>query len=204
MFSCLVLDRLLACGKERAPTVRSEDLHIQLPCPEFAFDLQPDVPTAFLKPLPSDKVTQLSAANDSVLARFIRLVDLWGEISQFSFAGGRLVEEATEPWNEASRFRQLREKLDDFYSELPSTFTLSKSNYHKHENHTGSSAFVSLHMLGSICQIMLHREFAPFIPIHCKKPSGPLDRTTFAEGSAPTGFWEDSAEQMFKAVKDIV
>ncbi|KAK1754123.1 fungal-specific transcription factor domain-containing protein [Echria macrotheca] len=35
MFSCLILDRLLGCGKGRVSTIRSEDLHIQLPCSDI-------------------------------------------------------------------------------------------------------------------------------------------------------------------------
>lgn len=155
MFSCLILDRLLACGKERVPTIRSEDLQIQLPCNEWAFDLSKDVRTGFLNGSPDDQGPR-DAEDDSVLSRFVRLVDLWGEISKFSFAGGRLVEEHP-PWDPRTRFSQLREKLEAFYSDLPSTFTLSTSNYHRHENHQASSVYVSLHMLGSVCQIMLHR-----------------------------------------------
>lgn len=204
MFSCLILDRLLACGKERVPTIRSEDLQIQLPCNEWAFDLSKDVRTGFLNASPDDQGPR-DAEDDSVLSRFVRLVDLWGEISKFSFAGGRLIEEYP-PWDKRTRFCQLREKLESFYSDLPSTFTLSTSNYHRHENHQASSVYVSLHMLGSVCQIMLHREYIPFLPIRCNGPVGPLDEPTFPAGEydIPNGFWERSAEQVFKAAKDIV
>ncbi|CAK7231973.1 hypothetical protein SBRCBS47491_008111 [Sporothrix bragantina] len=33
---------------------------------------------------------------------------------------------------------------------------------------------------------------------------GPLDEPTFPDGSAPEGFWDDSAEQVFKAAREIV
>lgn len=155
MFSCLILDRLLSCGKERVSTIRSEDLQIQLPCNEWAFDLSKDVKTGFLKRSQDDQGPR-DVEDDSVLSRFVQLVDLWGEISNFSFAGGRLIEEHP-PWDPRNRFYQLRQKLDAFYSELPSAFTLSTSNYHRHENHQASSVYVSLHMLGSVCQVMLHR-----------------------------------------------
>lgn len=154
MFSCLILDRLLSCGKERVSTIRSSDLQIQLPCNEWAFDLSKDVKTGFLKGCPNEGPRDIE--DDSVLSRFVRLVDLWGEISSFSFAGGRLVEEHP-PWDPRNKFYQLRQKLEAFYSDLPSAFTLSTSNYHRHENHQASSVYVSLHMLGSVCQVMLHR-----------------------------------------------
>ncbi|KUI68111.1 putative transcriptional regulatory protein PB1A11.04c [Cytospora mali] len=204
MFSCLILDRLLACGKERVSTIRSEDLQIQLPCNEWAFDLSKEVKTGFLNG-PPDKNATDGAVDDSVLSRFVRLVDLWGEISKFSFSGGRLVEDHP-PWDPRTRFYQLRERLEGFYADLPSTFTLSTSNYHRHENHQASSVYVSLHMLGSVCQIMLHREYIPFLPIRCEGPVGPLDEPMFpaSEYDIPEGFWVTSAEHVFKAGKDIV
>lgn len=155
MFSCLILDRLLSCGKERVSTIRSEDLQIQLPCNEWAFDLSKEVKTGFLRGSTDDEGPR-DVEDDSVLSRFVRLVDLWGDISNFSFAGGRLIEEHP-PWDSRNRFCQLRGQLEAFYSDLPSTFTLSTSNYHRHENHQASSVYVALHMLGSVCQIMLNR-----------------------------------------------
>ncbi|KAB5532554.1 fungal-specific transcription factor domain-containing protein [Coniochaeta sp. 2T2.1] len=206
MFSCLILDRMLACGKERVSTIRSEDLQIQLPCSEVCFDLSENVVTSFLK-ADDGEPRQAPAKGDSVLGCFIRLVDIWGEISKFCHAGGRLSEKkGVAPWHEASRFRQLRQELSDFYTELPEVFQLSTGNYHRHENHQGSSVYVSLHMLGSLCSMMLHREYIPFIPIRCQGPTGPLDEPTFPESEfrVPDGFWEESAEQVFRAARDIV
>ncbi|KAK3936274.1 fungal-specific transcription factor domain-containing protein [Diplogelasinospora grovesii] len=201
MFSCLILDRLLGCGKGRVSTIRSEDLQIQLPCSEIHFDLSEEVYTGFLKPTPEE--TRRWPVNDSVLSRFIRLVDIWGEISKWSFAGGRFTEQHA-PWKPESNFYQLREKLQSFYAGLPELFRWSTSNYYKHENHQASSVYVSLHMLGAVCRIMLHREFIPFIPIRCDRPIGPLDPPTFAQGDEPEGFWDESAEEIFRAARDIV
>ncbi|KAK4155415.1 hypothetical protein C8A00DRAFT_41966 [Chaetomidium leptoderma] len=201
MFSCLILDRLLGCGKDRVSTIRSEDLQIQLPCSEISFDLSEEVYTGFLKPVPGVENTR--RISDSVLGRFVRLVDLWGEISKWSFSGGRFTEEHP-PWSHESTFFQLRGKLEEFYRDLPDHFRWSDSNYYKHENHQASSVYVSLHMLGAVCRIMLHREYIPFIPILCEKPVGPLDEPTFPAGQEPEGFWETSAEEIFHAAKEIV
>ncbi|KAL2021085.1 hypothetical protein VTK56DRAFT_7504 [Thermocarpiscus australiensis] len=202
MFSCLILDRLLGCGKDRVSTIRSDDLQIQLPCSEVSFDLSEDVYTGFLKPV-SGVQQNPRQISDSVLGRFVRLVDLWGEISKWSFSGGRFTEEHP-PWVSESTFYQLRAKLESFYAELPDHFRWSDSNYYKHENHQASSVYVSLHMLGAVCRIMLHREYIPFIPILCGGPVGPLDEPTFPDGQQPPGFWEVSAEEVFHAAKEIV
>jgi hypothetical protein len=201
MFSCLILDRLLGCGKDRVSTIRSEDLQIQLPCSEVAFDLSEEVYTGFLKPVTGEEASR--RISDSVLGRFVRLVDLWGEISKWSFSGGRFTEEHP-PWSPESNFFRLRGKLEAFYRNLPDQFTWSDSNYYKHENHQASSVYVSMHMLGAVCRIMLHREYIPFIPILCDKPVGPLDEPTFPAGQEPEGFWEASAEEIFHAAKEIV
>ncbi|KAK4134719.1 hypothetical protein BT67DRAFT_380168 [Trichocladium antarcticum] len=201
MFSCLILDRLLGCGKDRVSTIRSEDLLIQLPCSEVSFDLSEEVYTGYLKP--SAGVHSTRKICDSVLGRFVRLVDLWGDISRWSFAGGRFTEEHP-PWSTESSFYRLRHELNEFYGELPDHFRWSDSNYYKHENHQASSVYVSLHMLGAVCRIMLHREYIPFIPILCDGPVGPLDEPTFPAGHEPPGFWEASAEEIFHAAKEIV
>ncbi|KAL2133540.1 hypothetical protein VTI74DRAFT_2193 [Chaetomium olivicolor] len=201
MFSCLILDRLLGCGKDRVSTIRSEDLQIQLPCSEVSFDLSEEVYTGFLKPLPGEETGR--RISDSVLGRFVRLVDLWGEISRWSFAGGRFTEDHP-PWSPGSTFFHLRAKLEAFYRDLPDHFKWSESNYYKHENHQASSVYVSMHMLGAVCRIMLHREYIPFIPIACEKPVGPLDEPTFPAGQEPEGFWEASAEEIFHAAREIV
>ncbi|KAK4192419.1 fungal-specific transcription factor domain-containing protein [Podospora australis] len=201
MFSCLILDRLLGCGKDRVSTIRSEDLRIQLPCDDRAFDLSEEVYTGFLKP--ARGIAKDRPVSDSILGRFVRLMDIWGEISRWSFAGGRFTED-DPPWDPASTFCQLHKQLDGFYADLPNFFRWSESNYYKNENHQASSVYVSLHMLGAVCKIMLHREYTPFIPIRCDRPVGPLDEPVFEAGQEPPGFWDASAQEVFRAARDIV
>ncbi|KAI0404412.1 fungal-specific transcription factor domain-containing protein [Xylaria palmicola] len=197
MFSCFILDRLLACGKHRVSIIRGEDLDIQLPCSEDKFDLAMEVETGRLAEL------ERTGNDDSVLSRFIQLVNLWGEISKYSSRGGR-VEDKHAPWHPDSDFYTLNKALETFDSSLPSTFTFSRSNYFRHENHQASSAFVLLHMLRFLCLIMLHREYVPFVPVRCSEPEGPLDQPTFTKEETPAGFWITSAEQLFKAARGIV
>lgn len=154
MWSCFVLDRMLACGKERVAIVNSERLQIQLPCSEDKFDLEMDASTGFLGP-PQNGDPR--ATDDSVLSRFVQLISLWGDISRYSVDGGRLIDQHP-PWYRETTFYQLRERLYKFEDALPGTFTFSRSNYFKHENHQASSVYVLLHMLRNVCVIMLHRE----------------------------------------------
>ncbi|WYZ45174.1 hypothetical protein EsH8_VIII_000490 [Colletotrichum jinshuiense] len=195
MFSCLILDRLLSCGSDRVSMVRSEDLQIQLPCTEQAFDLGRVVYTGFLRQLEQEMDQPI---DDSVLSRFVQLADFWGDITKYSFAGGRHTE-VHPPWEGESTFFQLNRKVEEFYAHLPEEFTWSSSNFWKHDN----SMYVSLHMLGALCRIMLHREYIPFIALKCQQPVGPLDEPVFDPAVVPDCFWERSAEQVFKAGREI-
>ncbi|KAI0521341.1 fungal-specific transcription factor domain-containing protein [Xylaria bambusicola] len=197
MFSCFILDRMLACGKYRISIIRGDDLHIQLPCSEQMFDLAIEVQTSRLGQL------ERGGNHDNVLSRFIQLVDLWGEISKYSFRGGR-VEDKYPPWHAESDFYSLMKALERFDSTLPSIFTFSRLNFFRHENHQALSTYVLLHMLRFVCLIMLHREYVPFVPIRCREPEGPLDHPTFTREETPAGFWRTSAEQLFKAARGIV
>ena len=200
MFSCLILDRLLGSGDSRVPTVRAEDLQIQLPCPDVMFDLRGEGYTGFLRPRPDDRAVQKT--DISVMACFLRLLDIWSEVSRWSLEGGRRTEQYP-PWYEHTNFFRLRSKLDGFYQSLPGMFKWSATNYDSHENHGAASTFVSLHMLGAACRIVLHREYLPFIPLRCTRPSGPLDEADPSAARESYGFWDDSAAEVFHAASVI-
>ncbi|KAL0929389.1 C6 transcription factor [Colletotrichum truncatum] len=196
MFSCLIMDCLLSCGAGRASMMRSDELQIQLPCEEPAFDLSRVVCTGFLQQ-PEPQIGR--HIDNSVLSRFIQFVDLWGDIAKYSVAGGRLTE-TYPPWNKHSSFYQLNVRVEAIYSSLPEEFVLSSANYWKNNN----STYVLLHMLGAICRIVLHREYIPFLAINLEKPVGPLDETVAQSATVPGDFWYRSAEQVFMAGREVI
>ncbi|KAJ3532332.1 hypothetical protein NM208_g8490 [Fusarium decemcellulare] len=201
MYSCLVLDRMMASGHERAASIPVESIHIQLPCSEMAFDLSLDVYTGFLRP--PEELSSRYINDDSTLSRFIQLVEIWVDISKYSSAGGRSLE-ALPPRNNESTFHGLREKLDRFYMELPDTFTLSRQNYYRHDNHQATSTYVSLHLLASVCQIVLGRECLPFLPVRCTGPQCPVGSSWTTHDQVATQFREGSADTVFRAARDIL
>ncbi|KAF6820068.1 hypothetical protein CMUS01_11619 [Colletotrichum musicola] len=202
MFSCFVFDRLMSCGKERPSIIMSEDIHVQLPCAKEDFDLSREVCTGFLSSELSGSALQPDL---SILGHFLRLVDVWGRISHYTNYGGRFQDNTTPPWSSQSRFFDLRRHLDTFDQlvETPGLFlSLSPSNYFRHDS--ASSTYILFHLLMALCKIMLHRQYLPFIPIKCSKPSGPLDEPTFPTNEVPPGFWEQSAQELFRAGKAVV
>ncbi|KAF5691327.1 transcriptional regulatory [Fusarium denticulatum] len=200
MHSCFILDRLMSCGSERPLSIEVESMLIQLPCSEMAFDLSLHVYTGLLQP--HEGSSQLQINDDSTLSRFVKLIEIWGEISRYSSMGGR--SQAHPPWDTKSTFYKLREKIIAFYKDLPDTFTLSRQNYYRHDNHQATNTYVSLHMLASVCHIVLNREYLPFLPLRCRRPQGhPIVNQTIID-FAPDRFWEESAQDIFQSSRNII
>ncbi|KAH7145072.1 fungal-specific transcription factor domain-containing protein [Fusarium sp. MPI-SDFR-AT-0072] len=201
MYSCFILDRLMSFGSERPLSIAVESMLIQLPCSEMAYDLSLEVYTGLLQPCEGSSQPQIN--DDSTLSRFINLVEIWGEISRYSSMGGRL-QETHPPWDPRSTFYKLREKITAFNKDLPGTFTLSRQNYYRHDNHQATNTYLSLHMLASVCHVVLNREYFPFLPLQCRGPQGPPLGNQTVLNFAPDRFWENSAEDVFQASRNII
>lgn len=208
LWSCFIMDRMLAAGRYR-PTMMSVDgLLVQLPSSDDQFLFVRNAQTRFLN---SDWLKLTSAQHcasvndDGVLSRHIRLVEIFGRFSEWSHAGGRRTE-MLPPWHESTEFFKLRRELQTFHDSLPADLTLTEANLSAYIEKGSATTYASLHTLYSICLIMLHREYIPFITLRCKKPSGPLDEPTFSDDKfdMPPEFWEASAKEIMKASRDII
>jgi hypothetical protein len=207
LWSCFIMDRMLSAGKFRPNMMSVETLRVQLPCSDDQFLFVHNVQTGFLNTdwLDNVSVQTDSANDDGVLSRYIRLVEIFGRFSEWSYAGGRRTEKQP-PWNESTQFFKLRQELAEFHEALPSNLTFTEANLSAHIEKRQSTTYTSLHTLYSLCQIILHREYIPFIPLRCEQPQGPVDEPTFPKEKyeIPSGFWEDSADTIFRAARDIV
>ena len=90
-----------------------------------------------------------------------------------------------------------------FNETMPRPFRLAQSNTQAHLTQGTSSSFTLIHTLYSLCLIILHREYIPFVPIRCERPEGPLYNPP-DQRDMPDDFWADSARQLFKAARDIM
>ncbi|KAE8451704.1 hypothetical protein EG329_003161 [Mollisiaceae sp. DMI_Dod_QoI] len=209
LWSCFIMDRMLGAGKERPTMITVDMLRVQLPCSDDQFLFVHNVKTGFLNSYWLDGTAvdnELTSVNDDgVLSRYIRLVDIFGRLSEWSYAGGRRTE-TLPPWDPSTNFFKLRRQLDEFHEALPSSLTFTEANLSAHLEKRNATTYASMHTLYSLCLIVLHREYIPFIPIRCDKPMGPLDAPTFPpeKFDIPEGFWEDSAEKIMKASRDII
>lgn len=209
LWSCFIMDRMLGAGKERPTMINVDLLRVQLPCSDDQFLFVHDVKTGFLNSHWLDGTAvqhELTSVNDDgVLSRYIRLVDIFGRLSEWSYAGGRRTE-TLPPWDPSTNFFKLRRQLDEFHEALPSSLTFTEANLSAHIEKRNATTYSSMHTLYSLCLIVLHREYLPFIPLRCERPSGPLDSPTFppSKFDVPEGFWEDSAERIMRASRDII
>jgi hypothetical protein len=113
-----------------------------------------------------------------------------------------------DDWNQyfRSQFFKLLQELESFYNNLPSNLTFNKPNLSAHIENRNATTYASMHTLYSLCLIMLHREYIPFIPLLRARPQGALDTLVFPKNQSyiPGEFWEESAVAIFSAARDIV
>jgi hypothetical protein len=84
-------------------------------------------------------------------------------------------------------------------------FQLNEVNIHAHLGYTTASQFVNMHIARLLCQIFIHWELLPFLPLRCREPSGPLRLgDCFQSSDAPSGFWKTSARDLFSAARAIL
>lgn len=123
-----------------------------------------------------------------------RVINYWRRIEQHP------------PWDRRSEFSQLGKLCSDFKASLPRQHTLTHQNTQAHIIRKTSTPYMLLHTVYLICQVMLHREYVPFIPLRCSKPEGPLDPPLFPpeKYDVPPGFWDASARECFKPAREII
>lgn len=152
-----------------------------------------------------DKGRLETGADEGLVSRYVKILEIYGKVVQWSCAGGRRAE-SHPPWDPRCEFYKLRSQCLDFKASLPRQHTLTPQNTQAHISLKTSTPYTLVHTIYLLCQIMLHREYVPFIPIRCKKPEGPLDPPIFSPDryDVPPGFWEDSARECFKAARQIM
>jgi hypothetical protein len=197
IWSCFFMDRVFSAGKFRPSMMQSERLNVFLPLPERNFLFVDEVRTGYL--------SQPQVTTDGVLSRHIRLVEIFGRLSVWSYAGGRRTE-TLPPWDRQSKVYLLRQQLESFHDTLPPKLAYTTANLSAHLEQGNATPYISMHTLYFLCLIILHREYIPYSPLICKGPEGPLDEPTFPKDKydVPPNFWTISAEREFRAARDII
>ncbi|KXT03223.1 hypothetical protein AC578_4800 [Pseudocercospora eumusae] len=144
-------------------------------------------------------------SDEGLVSRYIKILEIYGKVIRWSCSGGRRVEEHP-PWDSRCEFYRLRRQCQEFKAALPRQHSLTPQNTQAHISLKTSTPYTLVHTVYLLCQIMLHREYVPFIPIRCSKPEGPMDPPTFPADkyNIPPGFWEESARECFRSAREIM
>lgn len=156
-------------------------------------------------------------AEEGLMSRYIRILDIYSRIAKWA-CGGRYVcpdnwnhhiadkhRRDNLPWQPQSQWFSLRQALEDFRAALPRQHLLNPQNTSAHIHINTSTPYTLVHITVSLCQILLYREFIPFIPFRHGKPQGPLDGASRHSSTlAPQGFWESSGQECFGAARNII
>lgn len=160
--------------------------------------------------------------DEGLVSRYVKILETYGRVVQWSCAGGRRSvsiihsessgtndmnrTEEHPPWDPRCQWNKLHKQCLDFKASLPRQHALTPQNTQAHISLKTSTPYTLVHTVYLLCQIILHREYVPFIPIRCAKPEGPLDKPLFppSEYNVPHGFWEDSARECFRAAREIM
>ena len=161
-------------------------------------------------------------ADEGLVSRYVKILEIYGRVVQWSCAGGRRFvytpqfdgfdtdaarrTEVHPPWDPRCQWNKLRRQCLEFKSSLPRQHALTPQNIQAHISLKTSTPYTLVHTVYLLCQVMLQREYVPFIPIRCSKPEGPVDKPLFppSEYDVPRGFWENSARECFKAAREIM
>ncbi|KAK3074364.1 hypothetical protein LTR53_003293 [Teratosphaeriaceae sp. CCFEE 6253] len=144
-------------------------------------------------------------ADEGLVSRYIKILEIYGRVVQWSCAGGRRTEKLP-PWDARCEWHKLRQQCLEFKASLPRQHQLTPQNTQAHISLKTSTPYTLVHTVYLLCQIMLHREYVPFLPIRCSKPEGPLDAPTFPPDrfDVPPNFWGESARELFRAAREIM
>jgi len=219
---------------------------VQLPCEERGFLFGEGVRTGFLTVDGLDEKSDDRNGDsvggrwevgddEGILAKVVRITEIWGRVqewacaaggrrylvwigSSWSFCGVLIIDRSEKhpPWSPKSNFYKLQQMLDSFYSSLPEHLHFSPQTLSAHMSSRTSSAYAVMHITHFLCQVVMHREYIPFLPLRLTRPQGPLDPPLFLAddpeidkaglepGVTIAMWWEDSAKEIFRCARGIM
>ncbi|EWC48466.1 hypothetical protein DRE_02235 [Drechslerella stenobrocha 248] len=100
------------------------------------------------------EVVEFPKEEESVHARLIRLVDIWGRVAIF----------LCNPDTSLSTAETLGQELERWKAELPKSLAYSHKNLSAHIAERSSSSYALLHIIYFMSILLLHRESLPVLP----------------------------------------
>ncbi|EPS43994.1 hypothetical protein H072_2006 [Dactylellina haptotyla CBS 200.50] len=109
------------------------------------------------------QMAEFPKEEESVHARLIRLVDIWGRVTIY----------LCNPSTSLSTAETLGQELERWKSELPKSLAYSHKNLLAHIAERSSSSYALLHIIYFLSILLLHRECLPVLPLSNSAPAAP-------------------------------
>lgn len=151
MWACFIMDKLESSGRNRPPFISEDVANLQLPIKEKYFIQGIQERTEYL----NEKILNSSSStadgmldvksNMDVAAYLIRVIALWGRISQYVHSS--LYSQRQDMVRSLeSVFQSLVEETDTFYETLPENLKYNAENLSIHNSEGLANQFILLHI----------------------------------------------------------
>src|SRR5579859_3917596 len=187
---------------ERPHVIQESDCYIQLPTAERSFMFGIPIRTERLSPPPTTSdAPSLHPHTHSMgsEAYLVRIVALWGRVTQYVNQGGRLTD-VSPPWTPESGFAKLSTELQSWVSGLPYWLKYSSSNLADQVAISQAPSFVFIHVAYHTIVCTLHRFSVPSANLAMEPQSGEPTPPTW---NPPPEFLQSSVKTCFEHAKAI-
>ncbi|CAI6097172.1 unnamed protein product [Clonostachys chloroleuca] len=218
-WGCFIMDCMVNSGTYNPPMLpMPEMIKLKIPRPLNAVDFTfgPDATDMSLSerppfvPEPSTPAVQsFSNGTLHVAQSFEVLVggfDIWAKVMEFLFNDGRkapgMCAPHNCPWVPGSPWSITWGRLLAWRAGQHRNLHYPATSVAMHMALGYGETFTYVNLLYYVSVLLLHREYAPFLPTPESTPVGPIDPPRL-EATAPENWWEDSVAQIVQSAESI-
>ncbi|KIW36990.1 uncharacterized protein PV06_10888 [Exophiala oligosperma] len=156
MWTCFIVDRLLALVSSRRYAIPRDSLTIQLPCPEDAFLFEEAMPGPTLHDFSAEVGTR------NLLAQTVKSIEAWGEMAHH-FATGTRLTSVTSALDRENEFYQSEQLTKGLIMALPRRLKWSLQNYATHRALGVGCLFATHLFILNQAACLAHQDYLPQI-----------------------------------------
>lgn len=139
--------------------------------------------------------------NYNLTSLLIMSSEVWIDCLSWLVKGGKYYFKEA-PWDPDSEWNKLERKIFSFHDGLGINESFSYNNLISSFIKNQGNLYCSVHLTLMISEILLHREFIPFIPNDGSGATGPFDKLQWLD-NAPPLWWQQSASKVFETAKNV-